>query len=638
MGTIQILREQSRREITNDENFVKNLLYYFELRAPKRLASKVYNLEGVFFFPLIINPTNISLEEPFTVEVTPTQGGGLYVEENGIVQRMLRIKGHTGFKPRALIKDAAAGARAVELVEEKSHSRLLQTFVFDALSGQKHFQYLQDAVFRTYADLKRDPESSEDTRLFFHNPRDLEFWEVVPQKFMLTRAAEKRILYEYDIELLIVGKGEAADADFSEDKSTLDEIRDGIRAAKAFVDMATGFVQDVTAAINEVTRFVKDVAKVIGGINELIDQVEAFVLGFNDLIESPLAVVNEIAEINENISATISNVAEDFRAIGPNYVNTWRRMEQAHNRLLAHPELFETDAQRKLKAVKAKQNREDAAARAQENADAGATSPATLDGFNKLGTEPLLGEIARARAELNAGRGINRYTASREIVLTQNDTLASLAAQYLGDARLWQDIALLNGMKAPFLDTQADAALAGPENPIPGVSGIGDKLVIPSFGRAAQNRALPATLGVPQTEPYEDQTLGTDYKLTPSNERQDQFDWEVDVERGAVDFKKARGVDNLTQGITTRLSVQKGTNILYKRLGLQRVVGINQIDVDTQLAQFLVLSAITEDPRVAGVQQLQFTDEGPDVLSVDAYLALRGFNQGNKVKAIGVGS
>lgn len=635
MGTIKILREEARRSLTNDFNFVKKLAYFFELRVPPKLSSRVLNLSGSFFIPLILNPTNYTLEEPFTVEATPTQGGGLYVEENGIVQRLIRLRGHTGFKPRRFVGDA--DVKSVGIVEEKSHSRFLSIFVLDALSGHKHFQYLQDAVFRTYADLKRDPESSEDTKLFFHNPRDSESWQVVPQKFTLTREAERRILYEYDIELLVVGKADAADADFSEDKGLLDTIRDGVRAAKNFVDLATGFVNDVTATVGELTRLVKDVGKVVGGISEMIDAATSFVEGVTDLIEAPLAVVNELTEVADSVANLLVTSVEEFRSIPDNYTNSWRRMGQAFDRLGSHPELFESDSQRTLRGIRERQERITIAKRAQANLEAGATAPQSIDDFAAQGTEPLPGEIDRAKAELGAGRGVNRYTAARQISIGQGDTLASLAAQHLGDARLWQDIALLNGMKPPFIDSQADAALAGPANPVPGVSGIGSKLIVPTFGRAPENRPLLPVLGVSREASFEDQVLGTDYKLEPTGSRKDQFDWVVDTDHGSVDFKRVSGVDNLTQGLTTRLSTEKGQNVLYKRLGLQRVVGVNQTDVDAQLARFFVVTAITADPRVAAVQQLQFTDDGPDVLSTDAHLLIRGFSQGTSIKAIGVG-
>jgi hypothetical protein len=132
--------------------------------------------------------------------------------------------------------------------------------------------------------------------------------------------------------------------------------------------------------------------------------------------------------------------------------------------------------------------------------------------------------------------------------------------------------------------------------------------------------------------------LGTDYALAPTSERKDQYDWEIDTAHGSVDFKKVSGVDNLAQGLTTRLTTTKGHNVLYKKLGLRQAIGFNQVDIDAQMGRFFVVTAITEDPRVASVNRLKFTDEGPDVFGLDAYVQPRGFSQGVSVNAIGVAS
>ena len=192
MGTLDFLRETVRQAITGDDKFYKQFLYFFELRIPQKLA--INGIQTTVLFPLMLAPENLSMDEPFAVEVTQTQGGGLIVEENGIIQRMLRIRGNTGFKPRAW-EGSRGLALSVVPPEKRSYSRNLDPFIFDALSGQRHFQYLQDAVFRTYGDLKRDPESAEDTRLFWHNPKDDEHWEVIPQKFSLERSSSKRTIY-----------------------------------------------------------------------------------------------------------------------------------------------------------------------------------------------------------------------------------------------------------------------------------------------------------------------------------------------------------------------------------------------------------------------------------------------------------
>lgn len=624
---LNIIREAARAEATGDRNYLKKLLYFFELRVPSRVAGPFFS--NTYFFPLVINPNAYTMEEPFTVQATPTLGGGLYVEENGIVQRMIRLKGNTGFKPRKLPGDASVFSVALP-VERRSYSRRLSSIVLAEISGQRHFQYLQDAVFRTYADLKRDPETSEETSLIFHNPRDDEHWLVVPQKFVLNREAAGRVLYEYEIELLVVG-AESPDADFSEDKPWLEKVKDSRRMINRYVDMATGAIRDLTNTVSEIAGLVDNVVQTINNVTSTINEANAFLEGVTDLIRKPAAVIQSTAVALEAIQATIVNTVANVRSIPSSYINAWRRLEDATNQLGFYPSVFETDAQRAMRDLRDRQERRKAAQAAQ-----GETSPANIDGFDNLGTGALPGEEERARAELQAGSEVNEYTSSQEVTVSIGDTLASLAARFLGDARLWQDIALLNGLKPPYINAQAGADLGGPDSPIPGVLGSGGKISIPSFGRPPQAFPLLPIVGVKQEESFEVQLLGREYLLVETEQR-NVFDWAIDVDHGSTDLKKVEGLDNLAQGLVTRVTTEKGHNTLYKRLGTERVIGLNQADVDLETARFRIVEAVAADPRVSTVRRISFEAveaEPADAVIVDADVEIRGFTQGANIKAI----
>lgn len=629
---IRALRERTRQNLTGDTNFIKKSLFFFELKvSPKILGPSA----SQFIFPLIIAPQAYTMSEPFTVEATPTQGGGLYVEENGIVQRMIRLRGTTGWKPRPFPR-SATGSHALTLpVEKRSYSRQLSPFILDSISGAKHFQYLQDAVFRMYGDLKRDPETSEETQLFFHNPHDEEVWLVVPQKFELERTAEKRVLYQYNIELLVVDSGQAVDFSISEDKSLLDKIKDSLRMANSYIEMANGFANDVTATLAEVEGLIKDVGTIVNNIGNLATATSALVQGVVDVIEAPASIILAISNsIDRTTNALVTSIGA-VKGISSTYTNAWRRVQEGLNRLGAHKELFETDAQRTLRKIRERQQADRAARRVE---DEGITAPLTLAGFDDRGTTPLPGAVNRNQADLGIGQSINRYSAAKVVTVSQGDTLVNLAAQYLGDARLWQDIALFNGMKPPFIDAQGGAELGSPANPIPGVLGIGSDILIPTFGRPPEQLPLLPVLGASREEPFATQLLGTDFELQPTNARKDQFDWVIDVEHGSQDFKTVSGIPNLSQAVTTRTTTQRGFNPLYRRLGLQRIVGFNQIDIDIETSRFRLLDAITADPRIGSVRRLLFEsdEDSPDALIIDADLEVRGFSQGVKVQAIGV--
>lgn len=622
---IAILRENTRQVAADDANFVKKMFYFFELRVPRAQSQGIITS---FVFPLVLGPHSYTMNEPFTVEKTPTQGGGLYVEENGIVMRTITLKGHTGFVPRALPPTANGPIALGIQTDRRSFGRVIPTFVTQAISGQRHFQYLQDAVFRMYADLKQDPETSLGTELLFHNPKDKEQWLVVPEKFTLTRSASKRVLYEYDIELTAVEKGNGRRVSFSEDRELFDSIKDRIREVKGAVDAISGFVNDITNTVNEVKTLVKDVDKVLDGINELFTAANNFVTGVTDLIEAPAALVLSVAEGIDRVSDTLVNTVSEVKAIPSAYTNAWNNVIYAVHRLGQFPSLFETDAQRTLRASRERQQISETTVIAAE----AEIAPETIADFGELGTAPLPGTADRALATRTAGSGVNLYTAARVREIAQGDTLVSLASAFLGDARLWQDIAILNGLKAPFIDSIGGVNLGGPDNPIPGMLGIGDDILIPNFGRSPQ--ALPALpiLGVSQEEGFAVQLLGTDFKLVESG---GLFDWEVDVDHGSVDFKTVSGIPNLSQGLTIRVSTDRGRNPLYQFVGIDRVIGLNNFDVDQETARFRVIEGITDDSRVASVRRMSF-EPVDDRLEIDADVEVRGFSQGIQVRAIGV--
>lgn len=644
---VSLILERARQQAAQDANFFRRLVYFFELQVPQEAVGPVGSTS--FLFPLMLNPTSYILEEPFSVEVTPTQGGGLYVEENGIIQRMIKLRGHTGFKPRVLVKGTAPSVLSTVSPEKKSYDRSLLAVVTAALSGQRHFQYLQDAVFRTYADLKRDPATSEQTRLFFHNPKDDEHWMVVPQSFVLERSAASPLVYNYSIDLLVVDKASAVDVDFSEDKSLLEAIKDVLRMAKSGVDMVNGAVANLTQVTAELRGLVANIESILSAAIDIADRVAEFVSGINDLIQAPYDAVFQLAEEVEAAIATLENLriqlvengelteSADGRGAGvvPNSVhNSMLTLMEGLDRIGTHPEAFETPSRKQARENKDRQELASSTNREELDAAAAAAGPRTFQEAEAIGTGLLPGDRSMANAELGVGRKVNQYTGSREYAVAQGDTLVNLAAALLGDARLWQDIAVINGLKPPFVDGQAGANLGGEEPPLPGALGVGQRILIPNFSKAPQALPLLPVLGVRLEEPSETHLLGQDLAVVPvAGSRGALFDVPVDTELGSIDARLVGGIDNLRQAIVLRITTERGTDILYKRVGLQRIVALGITPVDLETVRFRIAEAVTADPRVASVRRVTFDQPGDDVVAVDLDAEVRGFAESTNVRA-----
>lgn len=619
--------ENAREETTGDANFYRRMIYFFELIVPKEVA--LGQLDH-FFFPLMIPPQSYELEEPFAVESTVTQGGGLYVEEQGIIDRYIRLRGTTGFKPRKIVKYTIAATACLK-PETKSFDRSLPDIILEALSGQRHFQYLQDAVFRTYADLKRDPATAKDTQLIFHNPKDQESWLVAPQKFSLSRSSGNPTAYNYAIDLLVAGPAKDVKKSFSEDLPLLEQLRNMIAAVKNAIDLIAGAFNEIVALVNEIKNFVKGIISIISDIAKVIDAVKNFVEGFTELIELPYAFINAINDVIDSV-LDFANTAEESAArivaLPDTCKQMFRQMGDGLEQLAMHPEAFETPDQAEMRKIKERQAASTSYTPEQLTALAASTPPSTYAALAAMGTAPLSGEVERAKIKFTAGAEIRQYSGSRAVTISRGDTLVNLAATYLGDARRWQDIAVANGLQPPFLDSQAGSDLGSEdENPLPGAAGVGKKILIPNYTKPVQMQTILPVLGVRQEEPIENHLLGTDLALEPVPGSIGLYDLAINTEHGATDLKQVSGIANISQALVTRLTIERGTDMLYKAVGLQRVVGTGISPVDIELGRFRIMEALTLDPRVAAVRNLDLiASEGQgDVVEVSASAELRGF-------------
>lgn len=648
-STIAFVKEKARQRAQQDDKFLQRMLYFFELKLPSSMLQVV---TPNFLFPLIIPPENYSMDEPFTVEVTPTQGGGVYVEENGIVQRMIRLRGHTGFKPRMLKTIngsdlATLPVPAILFPKQKSFSRSLPTSpILQAISGQRHFQYLQDSVFRTYADLKRDPAAAADTTMIFHNPKDDEHWIVIPQKFSLEQDSKSPFLYRYNIELLAVDKAEARDVDFSEDKGIFDQMKDSLRTMKRGVDMATGAIHDLTAIQDEVKRFVNNISQIIDSCTTVLNACSDLINGTTSLVQAPLSQLTSTIEYVEAVGELVTDhleLGDAYLSFPEDTLQKFRQLKDGLELLGTSPASWETPTETTLREIRDQQDLRRTISTVQKS-EALERTPSTLAEVRALGTNLTYGDLLSAEGTVTSGSRIRRYKSGRQVTINDGDTLFSLSARYLGDGRLWQYLAVANGLRPPFIDAQANAPLVSgdrvgsqssgsatgaDESPFGRTLGVGSTIVIPSNSTSSLDFPLLPVLGANLEETTEVQFLGTDFALVGEGDLSGSdkvlYDVPIDTELGSVDTKCVSGIENLKQGIRTRLRIERGTDLLYQNLGTQRIVGLGATAVDLENARFRVVEAISSDPRIAGITDVQFEATG-DAVDLEMTVQVRGFS------------
>jgi len=633
VGILEIAREAQRRDRTGDDKYVggrggKRFVYFFELRVPEGATEAP--VPGGYLYPLVLPPTSLRMSEPFAVEKSFTLDGGLFVEENGILARELTISATTGFRPRK--NKQQSDFDLILPSEQKSFTRTIkrgQDALIEALSGQKHFQYLQDSVFRIYADLKRDPATSLGTELYFHNTKDDEHWRVVPLNFDLNRDGASPLTYPHEFKLLCVeGAADVSQAP-SEDATVLDAIKDAFAMSKFGVSLLEAGIADLSEIQNDLTTVLNNGPSLIDTVADVADATTRFLEGTERLVRVPantltrtnIALGAGLAAIDQD--ATVLNLAASGGGVPAALVNTLRKLQDGLYVINSYPEQFQNSIEAIVEDFNRLQSLSLSKSAEELEAAEAAGPPQTVRGFGTLGTALLPGDRRRARDDLGLGRAVRRYTSAVERVIGQGDTIANLAARYLGNAREWKILAIFNGLQPPYISTQG----------LPFTLDVGDNILVPNFGKSQRRRASPATLGVSPDAPAEEHFLGTDLLLEDTAPN-GLADFVIDTEGGSVDLRRVVGRLNLQQGIRTRIRTERGSDILYRNLGMRRVVGVGVSIVDLEQAQFSVVETVQADPRIANVRRIQFenTAEAPDVLEVDLEAVVRGFTRPVKIR------
>jgi hypothetical protein len=159
----------------------------------KSLFTDFFSNNGNFGeFKLPITPQEISQVEDFAVSIKPTQGGTV-INHSGNKYKTLTISGTTGVQPfRGLLGVYKDTGLAIGKPDELKYR-----------SGYEVFQHFRQWM-RSYHETKAQP-GKENLRMVFRNYKDWEFLYVEPLKFTMKRDAHKPLLYNYHIQLRVIG-------------------------------------------------------------------------------------------------------------------------------------------------------------------------------------------------------------------------------------------------------------------------------------------------------------------------------------------------------------------------------------------------------------------------------------------------
>jgi hypothetical protein len=572
-----------------DSRFWQDFGFAFKLHGDPRAGGQAVE------FPLVLSPKSYTKRLDAAKELTKVQGGGVVKEEQGVITGEIRLRGDFGFFPKSV--------RGVPV----------------PLSGQAHFMRLQEQCFERYWDLVSDPTVSENVFLTFHSLGTNEHFIVVPDSFGEDRdASHSRFTHGFDIPLTIIGDAAKLIPKAIEDDNVLALLADSRRAFTKGLATLLGAAAD-SAGINP--RVMEEIQAVqragdgvletaqllteqINGVQVVAGHVSNFLRGVKRVVAIPLETVKDLIASTDAIAATVAR-AENLPA---DVVQIYREMGDALTQFAAYPEKFRSDydeaAARYLALVAGPAK--DGVADLEAAEASSVTQPQQLDS-----TALRPGDRGRVDGGVYGNRVFPRYRGFIEHIVVAGDTLPRLAAHYLGDARRWIDIAIANDLKAPYIS----------DDGIPSTVAVGGRVLIPTLQADPEIQTVRASgereIGASQYEAL----LGRGLML--EQDANGYFDLAVDVAGGSEDFKSVAGVELMKQTVLVILYTERGTNVLYMRLGLRRLVGEKATFDRLIEARLNIAESIQRDSRVERVERVEVVAEG-DVVYVSVLVLLVG--------------
>jgi len=175
-------------------------------------------------------------------------------------------------------------------------------------------------------------------------------------------------------------------------------------------------------------------------------------------------------------------------------------------------------------------------------------------------------------------------------------SLRTFAVQQMGSAGMWKDIAMLNGLSAPYISESGD-----------GVSVLrpGDTILIPVVPESSgdENQIYPSS----DATKTDAKRYGRDLLISL-----DTKDFKVD-NRGDLDV--VEGLDNLRQAGHIKLFTRPGDLVLHPNFGFEPSAG-DGLAIDTLARQHLQLrETLLSDSRIASIASMSMKAKG-DVLQV----------------------
>lgn len=189
------------------------------------------------------------------------------------------------------------------------------------------------------------------------------------------------------------------------------------------------------------------------------------------------------------------------------------------------------------------------------------------------------------------------------------DSIQKIAFSY--GVEDWREIIYFNNLEYPYINSESYN-----ESDNPNVANIGSVIYIPSYNYGVAPIAKESITDETMIE----QAYGCDLDLYTSiddNGKAKNLDTKGQLLNSDHDLMLAKGIDNLKQQITTKLSTKKGTIILHPEWGcdILDMVGTKGTQENLIDMMLMVKEALLEDFRIVEVNNLK-VEKGSDYIVI----------------------
>ncbi|CAK0758496.1 hypothetical protein CCP1ISM_830002 [Azospirillaceae bacterium] len=617
----------------NSKNWNKSLAYSFFVKAKNSGVPSKHFQE----FKLQLNPQNITQDENFAINITPTQDA-IISEHNGIVLRDLTISGTTGVNPNR----GSTGSKADGRVITSQSSR----------TGYEEFNHLRNYL-RAYSTYKKNIKNNGMV-LTFLNRKDGEELIVEPIRFSMKRSGNRGPLYDYNIQFKIIGSRNFKDPDkkdtgfFASLQETIGTINDTLAAGRAVLLRSSDLLRQVEREINntifEPLRQLELLIKTLGGLNsQLGDMGDGLVARFDNsltlnilkqMTEKPeLAAsgivfpVNLIAASAVGGSTLLALRKDSFLAVDLDESNLTSELAKDfvadRQKILALPKSFFEDLRATSQRVA--DNATEFFGLGDPSYNAYAERPQTfvpsptkqtttqeleiLFAFSQIqqainlllayGNEHFQSNLEQkfsdSETNFNDEISIPFPSSVNEVVIAPGQSVEDLATQYLDDFSRWPEIVQLNNLIPPFITDSSTNSR---------IKAYGQRIMIPS-----DDGQIDTNVIVVREDKFNKKLTETEKRLGIDIKLNDQFDF---ILNNNNDYEVITGGNNAGQAIRIKFNLTKGDLRYHKTIGIGVPIGEKITNADMLYDE--IVNTILQDPRFEKINDFDLMIDGGTIV------------------------